>query len=88
GALGYFLGTLLAGHGLFSIAGMTVLVLIASLIGTFNNIAAVATLQFATYVIVGASLTSPLPPWLPSVLVGAGGLFGLALTLLGWVVNP
>lgn len=88
GALGYFLGTLLAGHGLFSVAGMTVLVLIASLIGTFNNIAAVATLQFATYVIVGASLTSPLPPWLPSVLVGAGGLFGLALTLLGWVVNP
>ncbi|WP_238891298.1 FUSC family protein [Achromobacter insuavis] len=88
GALGYFLGTLLAGHGLFSIAGMTLLVLVASLVGTFNNIAAVATLQFAVYVIVGASLTSTLPPWLPSVLVGAGGLFGLALTLLGWVVNP
>lgn len=88
GALGYFLGTLLSGHGLWSAAGMTVLVLIASLVGTFNNIAAVATLQFATYVIVGASLTSTLPPWLPSVLVGAGGLFGLALTLLGWVVNP
>ncbi len=88
GALGYFLGTLLAGHGLWSAAGMTVLVLLASLVGTFNNIAAVATLQFATYVIVGASLTSTLPPWLPSVLVGAGGLFGLALTLLGWVVNP
>ncbi|KAG1446468.1 hypothetical protein G6F57_017320 [Rhizopus arrhizus] len=67
---------------------MTVLVLIASLVGTFNNIAAVATLQFAVYVIVGASLTSSLPPWLPSVLVGAGGLFGLALTLSGWVVNP
>lgn len=88
GALGYFLGTLLSGHGLWSAAGMTVLVLVASLVGTFNNIAAVATLQFATYVIVGASLTSTLPPWLPSVLVGAGGLFGLALTLLGWVVNP
>lgn len=88
GALGYFLGNLLSGHGLWSAAGMTVLVLIASLVGTFNNIAAVATLQFATYVIVGTSLTSTLPPWLPSVLVGAGGLFGLALTLLGWVVNP
>jgi uncharacterized membrane protein YccC len=88
GALGYLLGNLLAGHGLWSAAGMTVLVLIASLVGTFNNIAAVATLQFATYVIVGTSLTSTLPPWLPSVLVGAGGLFGLALTLLGWVVNP
>lgn len=88
GALGYFLGNLLSGHGLWSDAGMTVLVLIASLVGTFNNIAAVATLQFATYVIVGTSLTSTLPPWLPSVLVGAGGLFGLALTLLGWVVNP
>lgn len=88
GALGYLLGNLLAGHGLWSAAGMTVLVLIASLVGTFNNIAAVATLQFATYVIVGTSLTSTLPPWLPLVLVGAGGLFGLALTLLGWVVNP
>ncbi|MGB3436407.1 MAG: FUSC family protein, partial [Achromobacter sp.] len=88
GALGYFLGTLIAGHGLWTSAAMTLLVLAASLVGTFNNIAAVATLQFAVYVIVGASLTSPLPPWLPSVLVGAGGLFGLALTLTGWVVNP
>ncbi|MEN5162341.1 FUSC family protein [Achromobacter kerstersii] len=88
GALGYLLGNLVAGHGLWTSAAMTLLVLIASLIGTFNNIAAVATLQFAVYVIVGASLTSTLPPWLPSVLVGAGGLFGLALTLSGWVVNP
>lgn len=88
GALGYFLGTLIAGHGLWTSAAMTLLVLAASLVGTFNNIAAVSTLQFAAYVIVGASLTSPLPPWLPSVLVGAGGLFGLALTLTGWVVHP
>ncbi|MGE8673828.1 MAG: FUSC family protein [Achromobacter kerstersii] len=88
GALGYLLGNLVAGHGLWTSAAMTLLVLIASLIGTFNNIAAVATLQFAVYVIVGASLTSTLPPWMPSVLVGAGGLFGLALTLSGWVVNP
>ncbi|CAB3683059.1 FUSC family protein [Achromobacter pulmonis] len=88
GAFGYFLGTLLAGHGLLGSVGMTVLVLIASLLGTFNNIAAVATLQFATYVIVGASLSSPLPAWVPPALVGAGGLFGLALTLLGWLVNP
>ncbi|SSW67111.1 Inner membrane protein YccS [Achromobacter agilis] len=88
GALGYFLGNLMAGHGLWTAGAMTLLVLAASLVGTFNNIAAVATLQFAVYVIVGASLTSSLPPWLPSVLVGAGGLFGLALTLSGWVVNP
>jgi len=88
GALGYLLGNLVAGHGLLTSAAMTLLVLIASLIGTFNNIAAVATLQFAVYVIVGASLTSTLPPWLPSVLVGVGGLFGLGLTLSGWVVNP
>lgn len=88
GALGYFLGTMISGHGLWTSAAMTLLVLAASLVGTFNNIAAVATLQFAVYVIVGASLTSTLPPWLPSVLVGAGGLFGLALTLTGWVVNP
>ncbi|CAB3626077.1 FUSC family protein [Achromobacter pestifer] len=88
GALGYLLGNLVAGHGLLTSAAMTVLVLIASLVGTFNNIAAVATLQFAVYVIVGSSLTSTLPPWMPSVLVGAGGLFGLALTLSGWVVNP
>ncbi|MBD9473959.1 FUSC family protein [Achromobacter sp. ACM01] len=88
GALGYFLGTLIAGHGLGTSAAMTLLVLAASLVGTFNNIAAVSTLQFAAYVIVGASLTSTLPPWLPSVLVGAGGLFGLALTLTGWVVHP
>lgn len=88
GALGYFLGTMISGHGLWTSAAMTLLVLAASLVGTFNNIAAVATLQFAVYVIVGSSLTSTLPPWLPSVLVGAGGLFGLALTLTGWVVNP
>ncbi|KGD88230.1 hypothetical protein JL37_27015 [Achromobacter sp. RTa] len=88
GALGYFLGNLVSGHGLWTAGAMTLLVLAASLVGTFNNIAAVATLQFAVYVIVGSSLTSSLPPWLPSVLVGAGGLFGLALTLSGWVVNP
>lgn len=88
GAFGYLLGNLMAGHGLWTSAAMMVLVLTASLIGTFNNIAAVATLQFATYVIVGSSLTSTLPPWLPPVLVGVGGLFGLALTLSGWVVNP
>lgn len=88
GALGYLLGNLVAGHGLWTSAAMTLMVLAASLVGTFNNIAAVATLQFAVYVIVGASLTSSLPPWLPSVLVGAGGLFGLALTLSGWIVNP
>lgn len=88
GALGYLLGNLMAGHGLWTSAAMMLMVLAASLVGTFNNIAAVATLQFATYVIVGSSLTSSLPPWLPSVLVGAGGLFGLTLTLSGWVVNP
>ncbi|WP_313691424.1 FUSC family protein [Achromobacter mucicolens] len=88
GALGYLLGNLIAGHGLWTSAAMMVLVLAASLVGTFNNIAAVATLQFATYVIVGSSLTSTLPAWMPPVLVGAGGLFGLALTLSGWVVNP
>ncbi|QYJ24525.1 FUSC family protein [Achromobacter sp. ES-001] len=88
GALGYLLGNLVAGYGLWTSAAMTVLVLIASLVGTFNNIAAVATLQFAVYVIVGSSLTSTLPPWLPSVLVGTGGLFGLGLTLVGWVINP
>lgn len=88
GALGYLLGNLVAGHGLWTSAAMMLLVLAASLVGTFNNIAAVATLQFATYVIVGSSLTSTLPPWLPSVLVGAGGLFGLTLTLSGWIVNP
>ncbi|WP_313369681.1 FUSC family protein [Achromobacter animicus] len=88
GAFGYLLGNLMSGHGLWTSAGMTLLVLAASLVGTFNNIAAVATLQFATYVIVGSSLTPTLPPWLPPVLVGVGGLFGLALTLSGWVVNP
>ncbi|RSE94352.1 FUSC family protein [Achromobacter aegrifaciens] len=88
GALGYFLGTLIAGHGLWTSAAMTLLVLAASLVGTFNNIAAVSTLQFAAYVIVGASLTSTLPPGPPSVLGGAGGLCGRALTLTGWVVHP
>ncbi|MFJ3460541.1 FUSC family protein [Achromobacter spanius] len=88
GAFGYLLGNLMSGHGLWTSAAMTLLVLAASLVGTFNNIAAVATLQFATYVIVGSSLTPTLAPWLPPVLVGMGGLFGLALTLSGWVVNP
>ncbi|KAG1167629.1 hypothetical protein G6F35_017670 [Rhizopus arrhizus] len=44
GALGYLLGNLVAGHGLWTSAAMTVLVLIASLVGTFNNIAAPAAL--------------------------------------------
>ncbi|MFD4836923.1 FUSC family protein [Achromobacter sp. NPDC058515] len=88
GALGYLLGNLAAGHGLWTSAAMMLMVLAASLVGTFNNIAAVATLQFATYVIVGSSLTPTLPAWLPPVLVGAGGLFGLTLTLTGWIVNP
>lgn len=88
GALGYLLGALLHGYGWWTVGGSMALVLVASLIGTFNNVAAVATLQFAVYVIVGASLSVPMPAWVPSALVGAGGIFGLALTLSGWLFNP
>jgi len=88
GMLGYVLGALLYGQGWAGGVAMIALVLAASLIGTLNNIAAVATLQFATYVIVGSSLPTALPPWMPALLVGAGGLFGLALTLAGWIVHP
>ncbi len=88
GVLGYYLGVLLFGHGWLTLFGLLILVLGASLIGTFNGIAAAATLKFSVYAIVGASLEVAIPGAERAELVGLGGLFGLVLTLSGWLFTP
>lgn len=86
--LGYYLGVLLNGHGWLTLFGLLILVLGASLIGTFNSVAAAATLKFSVYAIVGASLVVSIPGAERAELVGIGGVFGLVLTLSGWLFTP
>lgn len=88
GMAGYAVGGLCGGHGALSLAVQWLLLILLSLAGTWGNVSARATLQCAIYLIVGAGVHTPLPFWHLPLLMGCGGLFGMALTLLGWLVHP
>ncbi|MER5929860.1 FUSC family protein [Streptomyces sp. NPDC002054] len=84
GAVGVALGTLVYGRGWLAVGVLTLVALVSGMISSIGSVASVAGLLLLLNAVVGAGLALPEPWWTPPVLLTAGGLFVLLLTLLGW----
>ncbi|MFE6783818.1 FUSC family protein [Streptomyces sp. NPDC057680] len=84
GAVGVTLGTLAFGHGWVAVAVLTLVALVSGMISSIGAVASVSGLLLLLNAVVGAGLPMPDPWWKAPLLLGLGGLFVLALTLLGW----
>ncbi|MBT2479634.1 FUSC family protein [Streptomyces sp. ISL-94] len=84
GAVGVALGTLVFGHGWLAVGALTLIALISGMISSIGTVASVSGLLFLLNAVVGAGLPLPRPWWTAPLLMTAGGLFVLLLTLLGW----
>ncbi|MER7764642.1 FUSC family protein [Streptomyces sp. NPDC097619] len=84
GAVGVALGTLVYGQGALAVAVLTVIALVSGMISSIGAVASVSGLLLLLNAVVGAGLPMPEPWWTAPLLLTAGGLFVLLLTLLGW----
>ncbi|MGW5848224.1 FUSC family protein [Streptomyces sp. NPDC055254] len=84
GAVGVALGTLVFGHGWVAVGVLTLVALLSGMISSIGTVASVSGLLLLLNAVVGAGLPMPRPWWIAPLLLSAGGLFVLALTLLGW----
>ncbi|MFD9406028.1 FUSC family protein [Streptomyces sp. NPDC059989] len=84
GAVGVALGTLVFGHGWLAVGALTLIALISGMISSIGTVASVSGLLLLLNAVVGAGLPLPRPWWTAPLLLTAGGLFVLVLTLLGW----
>ncbi|MER5731029.1 FUSC family protein [Streptomyces sp. NPDC002138] len=84
GAVGVALGTLVFGHGWLAVGALTLVALVSGMISSIGTVASVSGLLLLLNAVVGAGLPMPEPWWTAPLLLSAGGLFVLALTLLGW----
>lgn len=84
GAVGVALGTLVFGHGWLAVGALTLIALVSGMISSIGTVASVSGLLLLLNAAVGAGLPLPKPWWTAPLLLSAGGLFVLALTLLGW----
>ncbi|MFG2293351.1 FUSC family protein [Streptomyces sp. NPDC048603] len=84
GAVGVALGALVYGRGWLAVGALTLVALVSGMISTIGTVASVAGLLLLINAVVGAGLPMPEPWWTAPVLLAAGGLFVLLLTLLGW----
>ncbi|MCX5377336.1 FUSC family protein [Streptomyces sp. NBC_00091] len=84
GAVGVAVGTLVYGHGWLAVAVLTLIALISGMISSIGSVASVSGLLLLLNAVVGAGLPMPQPWWTAPLLLTTGGLFVLALTLLGW----
>ncbi|WEH37542.1 FUSC family protein [Streptomyces sp. AM 4-1-1] len=84
GALGIMLGTLVYGAGWTAVVALTVIGLISGMMSTIGAVASVSGLLLLLNSVVGAGLPMPDPWWKAPLLLTAGGLVVLALTLLAW----
>ncbi|MFD6230140.1 FUSC family protein [Streptomyces sp. NPDC060232] len=84
GAVGVALGTLVYGHGWVAVGVLTLIALVSGMISSIGTVASVSGLLLLLDAVVGAGLPLPQPWWTAPLLLAAGGLFVLALTLLGW----
>ncbi|MFJ7258698.1 FUSC family protein [Streptomyces globosus] len=84
GAVGVTLGTLVFGHGWVAVGALTLIALVSGMISSIGTVASVSGLLLLLNAVVGAGLPLPRPWWAAPLLLAAGGLFVLALTLLGW----
>ncbi|MFI8422122.1 FUSC family protein [Streptomyces sp. NPDC085479] len=84
GALGVTLGTLVFGQGWLAVATLTLVALVSGMISSIGAVASAAGLLLLLNAVVGAGLPMPEPWWTAPLLLTAGGLVVLVLTLLGW----
>lgn len=84
GAVGVALGTLAFGHGWIAVGVLTLIALVSGMISSIGTVASVSGLLLLLNAVVGAGLPLPEPWWTAPLLLSAGGLFVLVLTLLGW----
>ncbi|WP_405801924.1 FUSC family protein [Streptomyces sp. NBC_01506] len=84
GAIGVTLGTLVFGHGWLAVVVLTLVALVSGMISSIGAVASVSGLLLLLNAVVGAGLPMPHPWWLAPLLLSCGGLFVLALSLLGW----
>ncbi|MFK0236563.1 FUSC family protein [Streptomyces vinaceus] len=84
GAVGVALGTLVYGHGWLAVGALTLIALVSGMISSIGTVASVSGLLLLLNAVVGAGLPLPKPWWTAPLLLSAGGLFVLLLTLLGW----
>ncbi|MFF5701799.1 FUSC family protein [Streptomyces sp. NPDC012794] len=87
GAVGVALGTLVYGRGWLAVAVLTLIALLSGMISSIGTVASVSGLLLLLNAVVGAGLPMPQPWWTAPLLLTTGGLFVLALTLLGWPVR-
>lgn len=84
GAIGVTLGTLVFGHGWLAVAALTLVALVSGMISSIGAVASVSGLLLLLNSVIGAGLPLPDPWWVAPLLLSCGGLFVLALSLLGW----
>ncbi|MGW6534310.1 FUSC family protein [Streptomyces sp. NPDC055051] len=84
GALGVTLGTLVFGQGWLAVATLTLVALVSGMISSIGAVASASGLLLLLNAVVGAGLPMPEPWWKAPLLLTAGGLVVLVLTLLGW----
>ncbi|MFF0552266.1 FUSC family protein [Streptomyces sp. NPDC004311] len=84
GAVGVALGTLVYGHGWLAVGVLTLIALVSGMISSIGTVASVSGLLLLLNAVVGAGLPMPQPWWTAPLLLSAGGLFVLALSLLAW----
>ncbi|MFF5449095.1 FUSC family protein [Streptomyces sp. NPDC012888] len=84
GAAGVALGTLVYGRGWLAVGALTLVALVSGMISSIGTVASVSGLLLLLNAVVGAGLPMPEPWWTAPLLLTAGGMFVLLLTLLGW----
>ncbi|MBW5485553.1 FUSC family protein [Streptomyces bambusae] len=87
GAVGMALGTLVYGHGWVAVGALTLIALVSGMISSIGTVASASGLLLLLNAVVGAGLAMPQPWWTAPLLLLAGGLFVLVLTLLAWPVR-
>ncbi|AWK10248.1 hypothetical protein DDQ41_16575 [Streptomyces spongiicola] len=84
GAVGVTLGTVAYGRGWLTVAVLTLVALVSGMISSIGAVASASGLLLLLNAVIGSGLPLPRPWWAPPLLLGLGGLFVLALALLGW----
>ncbi|MFE0107400.1 FUSC family protein [Streptomyces sp. NPDC059009] len=83
-SVGIALGTLVYGHGWVAVAVVTAIALMSGMISTIGAVSSASGMLLLMNAVVGAGLPMPEPWWAGAVLMGAGGLLVLLLSLLAW----
>lgn len=84
GGVGVAIGTLVFGQGWLAVVALTGVALISGMISSIGAVASVSGLLFLLNTVIGAGLALPHPWWKAPLLLVAGGLFVLLLSLLAW----